>query len=452
MSVTSPAAGAAFSVGETVTVSWSGADTDGGALSYTPMLSTDDGVTWAPLACDTAETTCEFVPTRSQVTESAKVKVLVTDSVNSGEDVTGAFAIRPVVPTSAGGGGVPTWGPVIGFPKPASMTDPKYIDPVTWTLGAHGDTVYASWLDQSDLYDTKDHLRVMKSTDRGTSWGPAFDMSGPMDLDGGAEDPDGMQVFTFVGDVVYTLSFERIDADNRKLVVRKSRDGGASVETSSVVTTSKRSPAYPNVQRPKMVVDGANVYVLTDVVASASSMQVWLFKSTDGGATFGGPTVVTQGPWNGVGSIGNAQFCVEGDSVYVTFSYGNTNLYGPPDAAMAVSHDGGATFSPPETRLTNVYLPSVAAEEGRVYVAAYAWPVADGVKLTASDDYGAAFGAARDSQRGLDGRLRGVAAEDPHARRPCHRHLAGPRRRFVDPLADVLGGQRRRGCDLRAHL
>ncbi len=50
VSVTSPAAAAAFSVGETVTVSWSGADTDGGALSYTPMLSTDDGVTWAPLS------------------------------------------------------------------------------------------------------------------------------------------------------------------------------------------------------------------------------------------------------------------------------------------------------------------------------------------------------------------------------------------------------------------
>ena len=116
---------------------------------------------------------------------------------------------------------MPTWGPVIGFPKPASGTDSKYIDPGTWTLGAHGDTVYASWLDQNDLWDTKDHLRVMKSTDRGTTWGPALDMSGPMELDGAAEDANEMQVFTFVGDAVYTLSFERIDADNRKLVVRK---------------------------------------------------------------------------------------------------------------------------------------------------------------------------------------------------------------------------------------
>ena len=201
-----------------------------------------------------------------------------------------------------------------------------------------------------------------------------------------------------------------------------------------------------------MVVDGSNVYVLVDVVASASSMQVWLFKSTDGGATFGGPTVVAQGPWNGVGSIGNAQFCVEGDSVYVTFSYGNTNLYGPPDAAMAVSHDGGATFSPPETRLTNVYLPSVAAEEGRVYVAAYASTVADGVKLTASDDYGATFGAARTLSGGWTGDFE---VSPPKILTRGDRATViwqGRRRRFVDPLADVLGGQRRRGCDLRAHL
>ena len=46
VSVTSPAAGAAFSVGETVTVSWRRRRTPTAVgLSYTPMLSTDDGVT-----------------------------------------------------------------------------------------------------------------------------------------------------------------------------------------------------------------------------------------------------------------------------------------------------------------------------------------------------------------------------------------------------------------------
>ena len=214
--------------------------------------------------------------------------------------------------------------------------------------------------------DTKDHLRVMKSTDRGTSWGPAFDMSGPMDLDGGAEDPDEMQVFTFVGDVVYTLSFERIDADNRKLVVRKSRDGGASVETSSVVTTSKRSPAYPNVQRPKMVVDGG------ERLRSHRSRGLGEF---DAGVVVQehrrrGHLRAAQ-PWSrrargtAWAPIGNAQFCVEGDE---RLRHLQLRQHQPLRTARMRrwrwSHDGGATFSPPETRL-HERLPSERGCRGR---------------------------------------------------------------------------------------
>ncbi|PKQ16483.1 MAG: hypothetical protein CVT67_04955 [Actinobacteria bacterium HGW-Actinobacteria-7] len=394
VTLSSPTAGATYSVGETVTASWIGADTDGGTLSYLPMLSIDAGVSWAPLCGETTDTTCEFAATRQLVTEKARMKVIATDGVNSGEDLSGVFAIRPVVPTGTGGGGVPTWGPVLGFPAPPGSNG---LDKTKWTIGASGDTVYAGWIDENDLWDPKDHLRVMKSTDRGTTWGPAVDMSGPMDLDGGSEDPIEMQVFTFEGETIYTLSFERIDSANRKLVFRKSTDGGASLETSTVVTTSKASPAYPNVQEPKMVVQGENIYVLANVVASASAMEIWLFKSTNGGTTWSAPTVVASGPWNGVGAIGQGQFCAQGDDVYVT-CYRGDDAY-PGDAAVMYSHDGGENFSAPEVVVHDVYYPSVAADGQNVHVAAlyYNSSTSSGLKVASSGDYGATFGAATDS-------------------------------------------------------
>lgn len=406
VTISTPAAGAAYSVGETVTVNWSGSDADGGTLNYLPMLSVDDGSTWTPLGGETTDTTCEFVPTRQFVTQKARVKVLVTDGVNSGEDVTGAFAIRPVVPTGAGGGGVPTWGPVLGFPRPTGI--PEDINTTTWAMGANGNTVYLGWVDVADEFQHEAFIRVRKSTDRGTTWGPAVEVSGSIQQDLSGEDANKQEMSDFQGDTICTISAEKIDNTSSKLVFRRSTNGAASLDTSSVVTTWQTPyPKYPTVKQPRMVVDGERVYVLTQVITSSSTMALWLFKSTDGGTTWSGPVEVVEGPWNGPGAVGlgSGRFAVDADNVYVTYRRGNTNTFGPPDAGFVLSTDGGETFLAPVVAIENVHVPNVAAEDGHVYVAAYYWEssTSSGLKVASSSDYGGTFGTVQDLGSGYTG-------------------------------------------------
>lgn len=398
VSVTAPTGGSVVSVGETVTVSWSGSDADGGTLHYVPMLSIDDGVSWSPLCAETSATGCSFAVTRQQVTETAKVKVMVTDGVNSGSDVTAAFAIRPVTPTSVGGGGKPTWGPILGFPKASGVaSDPV---PDDWTIGANGDTVWAAWIAPNTLWDPNQYLRILRSQNRGATWQPVVEAGGALQLSSDSESFSQMQPFVFAGgDTIYTMTAENIDSTHRKLVVRKSSDGGQSFPTTSVVATWSPSPSYPRLMRPRIAVSGSRVYVLAEVLASASAIDLWLYSSSDGGATFGAPVVLASGPWNGVGSLGYPKMFAKDDDVYVAFKYGNTNLFGPPDAALVASHDGGASFSAPQVVLTNVYYPTVAADGQNVHVAAcyYDSSTVNGIKAVSSTDYGATFGTAQDS-------------------------------------------------------
>lgn len=409
VTIAAPAAGTRFSVGETVTVSWSGSDADGGTLSYLPMLSVDDGATWAPLRGATTATSCEFVPTRQTVTGKARVKVVASDGVNSGEDVSGTFAMDPVVPVGASGGGVPAWGAIHPFPKPSNSPDD--INPGTWSLGANGSTLYAGWLQLNTLWDSNQHLRLKRSFDGGATWEPVRDvLGGGVQVDSSSQDYNDAKFFDFRGDTIYTLHCERIDGSNSRLVLHKSTNGGGSFDTSTTVTSWTTS-VYPKLYRPHWLVDGERVYVVMERYTSTTHGLV-LLKSTDGGATFGSPVDIVEGPWNGVGSVGSdPHFRVEGDDVYVAFQRGNTNTFGPPDGALAVSRDGGATFSAAQVILTNCYNPNVAAEGGRVCFVAGASTASAGLKVRASADYGVTFGG----EQSISGGWRGDFGISPPA-------------------------------------
>ena len=90
------------------------------------------------------------------------------------------------------------------------------------------------------------------------------------------------------------------------------------------------------------------------------------------GRTWSAPTVVAQWPMERCGSHREGQFCAQGDDVYVTCYLGDESH--PGDAGITYSHDGGATFSAMETALHDVYNSGVASEDEHVYVAAYAHP------------------------------------------------------------------------------
>lgn len=66
-----------------VTVEWRGADRDGDTLLYTVLYSDDGGATWVDFALETEETSAELVVREGS--ESATVRVLVTDGARSGE-------------------------------------------------------------------------------------------------------------------------------------------------------------------------------------------------------------------------------------------------------------------------------------------------------------------------------------------------------------------------------
>lgn len=407
VTLSAPATGAAASVGETVTASWTGADGDGDTLSYLPMLSLDDGATWAPLRGSTTATSCEFVPIRRMVSDKARVKVVVTDGTNSAEEMTGSFAIEPVVPHAAGGGGAPAWSPILPFPE-MSSADPEFIDRDTWSIGADGSTLYAGWLQPRNPWDSKQHLRFKRSFDGGTTWEPVKDVcGGGIELSGASQDAGDAKFFEFAGDRIYTLHCETVDSSHARLVLHRSTNGGESFDTSTTVTSWGTS-GYPRLYRPRWRVDGDNVYVIMERYTSTTH-GLLLFRSTDGGATFSGPVDIVEGPWNGVGSVGGTpSFSIEGDNVYVAFQRGNTNTYGPPDGALAVSRDGGATFSAAQVVLTDCYLPNVAAEDGRVCFAAGATPISAGLEVRTSEDYGVTFG----SERAVSGGWTGDYSDD----------------------------------------
>jgi hypothetical protein len=78
------------SLGGFVDVSWSASDDDGDSLTYSVLYSADGGATWQALATELEVTTYEWNTDASAGSDSGLIKVMATDGVNSGEDVSDA--------------------------------------------------------------------------------------------------------------------------------------------------------------------------------------------------------------------------------------------------------------------------------------------------------------------------------------------------------------------------
>ena len=98
VAVTAPADGAVIDT-DTVTVSWTASDADGGPLTSSVRYTPDDGTTWETLAVDLADTTLT-VP-RSALTGSttASVEVQTTDGLNVTTARSGTFTVAGSPPT-----------------------------------------------------------------------------------------------------------------------------------------------------------------------------------------------------------------------------------------------------------------------------------------------------------------------------------------------------------------
>ena len=94
VTVTFPNGGEILMPPQNYTITWESLDPDGDPLSYAVLYSNDDGTSWLPLAIDYKETSYVWNVTSLPLGSNYLVKIIATDGVNTGEDVSDdTFAI-----------------------------------------------------------------------------------------------------------------------------------------------------------------------------------------------------------------------------------------------------------------------------------------------------------------------------------------------------------------------
>jgi hypothetical protein len=183
----------------------------------------------------------------------------------------------------------------------------------------------------------------------------------PIPLDNSVGEQDTPHIASY-GSNVYVAYTSELNGQSSILFTR-STDGGASFSTPiSVSDDQGRSFSFLSA----IAADGNNVYVVWTRVTDRADL--FLVKSTDGGATFSSPIQVE--------NRGNARasaIAVSGDNVYVTWADFTTSQSSlEPEIFFAASIDGGATFNTPvdisNTAGTLSRLPSIAAFGNNAYV------------------------------------------------------------------------------------
>jgi hypothetical protein len=97
--VSSPNGGETIAGGMNYTISWSGEDPDGDQLLFSLQYSKDGGANWIPITESLNETSYNWDTSRLESTDQCLVKVVATDGVNMGEDISdSAFTVDPDPP------------------------------------------------------------------------------------------------------------------------------------------------------------------------------------------------------------------------------------------------------------------------------------------------------------------------------------------------------------------
>jgi Tol biopolymer transport system component len=100
--VTSPSGSAAATPGTAVTVSWTGGDADGDALTYSVLTSRDGGTTWLPVAAGLDGTSHTFPVGPATTGGDLRVKVVASDGWNTVEALSpGAFTVEATATTGS---------------------------------------------------------------------------------------------------------------------------------------------------------------------------------------------------------------------------------------------------------------------------------------------------------------------------------------------------------------
>ena len=120
VTVSAPAGGEVID-GNGLAVSWSAFDADADALVATVLLSRDGGVTWSPLRLHLADSSVVIPLEELAATTQGKIRVIVSDGVNSGQgDSAGAFTVPNQLPVAHIN--TPAQGEPIGYGQVTAFT------------------------------------------------------------------------------------------------------------------------------------------------------------------------------------------------------------------------------------------------------------------------------------------------------------------------------------------
>lgn len=242
---------------------------------------------------------------------------------------------------------------------------------------AHDEDVYVAW--QEIVFSGGTHggeLYVARSVDGGASFEPARNLSRSIAGDGkGRIDADRWHNGSF--DIVAGDSgmvFVAWTEYEGRLWLARSADRGASFDRPRLVASDEEHPA----RAPSLASDGDTVY-LAWTTGEEPRADIQLAVSRDGGATFSAPARVAEtetysdAPKLAVASDGTLHV------VYAESAGGPFDRF---EIHHARSHDGGATFTRPVVvsrprrhGIESAHFPSLAVDGAVVHVAWETYPV-----------------------------------------------------------------------------
>ncbi|GEM_PF-6121889 len=186
-------------------------------------------------------------------------------------------------------------------------------------------------------------ITVRYSTDGGLTWSSPRFM--PHAVSGfKSADP----TLAFGEDGTLYLAYVDYSRDSGFVVLTTSTDGGATWSSPRIVVRYDEAPDYP-IDRPWIAVSGPHIYITTleaRVMGATAPYHLYVKTSHDGGLSWGPLTEVgdSSGYPAYVRSMG--QIALRGDStVYIGYFSYDPEHYPLPRHMIAVSEDGGSTFS-----------------------------------------------------------------------------------------------------------
>jgi len=186
-------------------------------------------------------------------------------------------------------------------------------------------------------------ITVRYSTDGGMTWSDPIFM--PHVVSGfHSADP----ALAFGGDGTLYLAYIDYNEDSGFVVLSTSIDGGATWDSPRIIVRYDEAPDYP-IDRPWIAVSGPNLYITTleaRVAGATPPYHLYIKSSRDGGTSWGYLTEIGDSSNYPAYVRSMGQITIKDDTtVYVGYFSYNPDHYPLPRHMLAISHDGGVTFS-----------------------------------------------------------------------------------------------------------